>query len=143
MKSESTMPQREPRGARGRTRAGPVSCGARTASRDRAGHREVAAGEATELAQDLLGHAGDCISPAGEKVEWIPAMDPVRFERRTKKEAPKGCIVYLVAVPAVAFFLWVVLIMVVQTALHAFGVPDPTINGINACLLPLVLAATI
>jgi hypothetical protein len=70
-------------------------------------------------------------------------MDPVRFERLTKTEAPKGCIVYLVAVPAVAFFLWVVLILVVHTALHAFGVPDPTINGINAGLLPLVLAAMI
>lgn len=67
-------------------------------------------------------------------------MDPVRFERQTKKEAPKGCVVYAVAVPAVTLFLWIVLIMIVHETLTRLGVSEQTTGGINACLLPVVLA---
>jgi hypothetical protein len=68
-------------------------------------------------------------------------MEPVRFERVTKKEAPKACLVYLVGVPALAFFVWIVVMTTVHATLTGFGVSDQTAGGVNACLLPLVFAA--
>lgn len=70
-------------------------------------------------------------------------MEPVRFERKGGTTKPKGCIVYLVLIPALTFFLWFVAVAILIPIFDLFHAPEPVRNGINVYFFFMILITVI
>jgi hypothetical protein len=70
-------------------------------------------------------------------------MNPVRFERRGAGQ-PKGCIVYIVAVPALTFMIWIVVAGSLNWLFtHVLHTTQQTASGISFAFLPIILLAVL
>jgi len=70
-------------------------------------------------------------------------MEPVRFERKGGAKPPKGCIVYLVMIPALTLFLWIVAVALLIPVFNLFQAPEPVRNGINVYFFFMILITVI